>query len=42
MEDGKNARLKKASSIHVSNVGLYDQAVRKAVRVLIGYHPDTG
>jgi ribosomal protein L24 len=35
-------KSKKASSVHVSNVGLYDPAVKKAVRVMIGYHPDTG
>lgn len=23
-------------------MGLYDQAVKKAVRVIIGYHPETG
>ena len=42
MEDGKSIRLKKATSVHVSNIGLFDNSVNKAVRALIGYHPDTG
>ena len=42
LEDGKNVRIKHSSPIHVSNVGLYDSTINKAVRVLIGYHPDTG
>lgn len=42
LEDGKTTRLKKASTIHISNVGLYDLSVKKAVRVLVGYHPDSG
>lgn len=35
-------RLKKPSSIHVSNVGLYDDSVNLPVRVMFGYHPTTG
>jgi hypothetical protein len=35
-------RLKKASSVHISNVGLYDDAVKKAVKVRAAYHPETG
>jgi hypothetical protein len=39
MPDGKKTRLKKASSLHVSNVGLYDDSVKKAVRVKTAFHP---
>ena len=35
-------RFKSSMPIHVSNVGLYDPTVKKAVKVLIGYHPETG
>ncbi len=42
LDDGKNIRLKKATSMHVSNVGHFDGSVNKAVRVVVGYHPDTG
>jgi len=35
-------KMKKSSAVHVSNVGLYDSAAKKPVRVTIGYHPDTG
>jgi plasmid stability protein len=35
-------RLKKPSSIHISNVGLYDDAAKKAVKVRAAYHPETG
>lgn len=38
----KKVRVKKASSMHISNVGLYDDAVKKAVRVSTAYHPETG
>jgi ribosomal protein L24 len=38
----KKLRLKKSSSIHISNVGLYDDAVKKAVKVKTAYHPETG
>jgi hypothetical protein len=37
--DDKNVRVKKSSSIHVSNVGLYDSTVKKAVRVKTAFHP---
>jgi hypothetical protein len=41
-DEGKKIRLKKASSIHVSNVGLYDAAVKKPVKVKIAFNAVTG
>lgn len=35
----KKVRLKKASSMHISNVGLYDDSIKKAVRVKAAFHP---
>jgi hypothetical protein len=33
---------RKAYPIHVSNAGLYDSEVKKAVRVRYGFHAETG
>ena len=42
MEDGTTLKYKASHPIHVSNVGIYDDTIKKAVRVIIGYEPDTG
>jgi ribosomal protein L24 len=33
---------RKAYPIHVSNAGLYDKVVKKAVKVRFGFHAETG
>ena len=42
VKNEKKVRLKKSSSLHISNVGLYDSSIKKAVKVRIAYHPETG
>lgn len=40
--EGETSVLKqKPSKIHVSNVGLMDPVVKRAVRIKYGYHPET-
>ena len=41
MDDGSISEIRKAYPIHVSNAGLYDPSVDKAVRIKYGYHPET-
>lgn len=40
-ESEKAVMEKRPCRIHVSNVGLYDQVAKRAVRIKYGYHPET-